>query len=387
MYVIEGKNAKKNVMLMSHHDVVDGDDTWDTDPFHSVIKEDSLYGRGTIDTKTPLFAILMACEELLKEKDAFEGMNLYIGSSNNEEVCGDGIVLAVEYFKKNGIHFDTVLDEGGAITQGMLPGVQGKSAFVAVHEKSRHMFSCKTYQKTKGHGGLVPNKESVIQRMTQFMDEVNHAQIYKGTFYPEVKATFTTHAPYMSFPMNVLFGNFDLFAPLIKKIMMKNPTTSAMLSTSISFTTLFAGTKEDPQIKAKEAEATMFLRCIREEDLYSGLEKIKEIGKKYGVEITEMYRDYCKPSSFSSSSYKILEEVMNEDFPDVIVSPYLLTAGTDARRFSDIADNILRFAPIDLDKAQYASIHSANEHIKIKNIGECVCFYKDFINRMEGDLK
>lgn len=131
----------------------------------------------------------------------------------------------------------------------------------------------------------------------------------------------------------------------------------------------------------------MFLRCIREEDLYSGLEKIKEIGKKYGVEITEMYRDYCKPSSFSSSSYKILEEVMNEDFPDVIVSPYLLTAGTDARRFSDIADNILRFAPIDLDKAQYASIHSANEHIKIKNIGECVCFYKDFINRMEGDLK
>lgn len=151
VYVIEGKNAKKNVMLMSHHDVVDGDDTWDTDPFHSVIKEDSLYGRGTIDTKTPLFAILMACEELLKEKDAFEGMNLYIGSSKNEEVCGDGIVLAVEYFKKNGIHFDTVLDEGGAITQGMLPGIQGKSAFVAVHEKNRHMFSCKTYQKTKGH--------------------------------------------------------------------------------------------------------------------------------------------------------------------------------------------------------------------------------------------
>lgn len=387
VYVIEGENAKKNIMLMSHHDVVDGDSSWDTDPFHSVIKGDALFGRGTIDTKTPLFAILMACEELLEEGYEFDGMNLYIGSSNNEEVCGDGMVLAVDYFKKNGIHFDTVLDEGGAITQGMLPGINGKSAFVAVHEKSRHMYLCKAKQLTKGHGGLNPSSDSVILRISQFINEVNKTKIYKGKFYPEVKATFTTHAPYMSFPMNIVFGHFDFFAPLIKRIMMKNPQTSAMLSTSISFTTFFAGTKEDPQIKAKEAEVTMFLRCLREEDLYLGLEKIKQIGQKYGVEIEEMYRDFCKPSSFTSRSYQILEKVMNENFPDVIVSPYLLTAGTDARRFSDVADHILRFAPIDLDHVQYASIHNANEHIKIKNIGECVCFYKDFIKRMEGDLK
>ena len=67
-------------------------------------------------------------------------INLYIGSSNNEEVCGDGMVLATTYFKEHGIHFDVVLDEGGAITTGMLPGVKNKSAKEAVHEKSRHMF-------------------------------------------------------------------------------------------------------------------------------------------------------------------------------------------------------------------------------------------------------
>ena len=74
---------------------------------------------------------------------------------------------------------------------------------------------------------------------------------------------------------------------------------------------------------------------------------------------------------------------MNENFPDVIVAPFLLTAGTDARRFTDVADSILRFAPIDLDKKQFASIHSANEHIKIKNIGECVLFYKEFVKRFK----
>lgn len=30
-----------------------------------------------------------------------------------------------------------------------------------------------------------------------------------------------------------------------------------------------------------------------------------------------------------------------------------------------VADNIFRFAPIDLDQAQYASVHGANEHIKL----------------------
>ena len=381
VYVIKGRNAKKNIMLMSHHDVVEGDEAWDTDPFNAQIKDGAMWGRGTIDTKTPLFAELQACEELLSEGYDFEGINVYIGSSDNEEVCGDGMVLATRYFRENGIHFDVVLDEGGAITEGMIPGVKNKSAMVAVHEKSRHLYRVSTKGMNKGHGGLNPSDDSAILRLTQFINEVNGSKIYKGAFSSEVRGTFETHAPYMPFPLSVLFGNLTLFSPLIKKIMLSIPQTKAMLSTSITFTNFFAGTKDDPQIKAKEAEATMFLRCIREDDLLRGLEKIKAIAKKYGVEIEEIERDYCQPSSFDSKPYKLLEEIMNENFPDVIVAPFLLTAGTDARRFTDVADSILRFAPIDLDKKQFASIHSANEHIKIKNIGECVLFYKEFVKR------
>ncbi|MBQ8210583.1 MAG: M20/M25/M40 family metallo-hydrolase [Clostridia bacterium] len=382
VYVVKGKNAKKNIMLMSHHDVVDGDDNWNSDPFCAVEKDGSLWGRGTIDTKTPLFAELQACEELLAEGYDFDGINLYIGSSNNEEVCGDGMVLATEYFKNNGIHFDAVLDEGGAITTGMIPGVSRKSAMVAVHEKSRHMYRCTATQAAKAHGGLNPSDDSAIERMSNFISEVCKARIFKGHFYPEVRATFETHAPHMSFPLNFLFGHLTVFSPLIKKIMLSMPQAKAMLSTSISFTTVFAGSQDDPQIKAKEAVSTMFLRCIREEDLLNGLEKIKKIAEKYGVKIEQTERDYCKPSSFTSRPFKVLEQVMNENFPDVIVAPFLLTAGTDARRFTDVADSILRFAPIDLDKDQFASIHSANEHIKVDNIGQCVCFYKDFLKKI-----
>ncbi len=382
VYLIEGKNAKKNVMLMSHHDVVDGDDSWNTDPFQAVERDGALWGRGTIDTKTPLFAELQACEELLQEGYDFDGINLYIGSSNNEETCGDGMVLATTYFRENGVSFDVVLDEGGAITTGMIPGVKQKSAMVAVHEKSRHVYRCVTKRNTKGHGGLNPNTDDALVRMSRFIDEVSKKKLEAGSFSEEVKATFTEHASYMSFPLNILFGNFGLFGPLIKQIMYRIPQTRAMLSTGVSFTTMFAGAKEDVQVKAKEAEATLFLRCVREEQMKKTLEKIKQIGVKYGVEIEEMSRDYCEPTDFTKRPYQILKSVLNEHFPDVIVAPFLLTAGTDARHFTGIADSILRFAPIDLDKEQYASIHAANEHIKVENIGECVCFYKAFVKRI-----
>ena len=382
-YVIEGKNAAKNILLMSHHDVVEGSDGWQTDPFKAEQKDGWLYGRGTIDTKTPLFAQLQAAEELLAEGCAFEGINLYIGSSNNEEVCGDGMVLATEYFKKEGIRFYAVVDEGGAITEGQIPGVKCKSAVVAVHEKSRHMFRCKAEIDTKGHGGFGGSKDSAVERLSRFITEVSDKKdkIYKGKFYPEVRATFERHVPYMSFPMNFLFGNIRVFAPLIKKIMMGIPAASAMLSTGLSFTTVIAGDPRNPQIRAKTAETMMFLRCVREEDLYQGLEKIKAIGAKYGVTIEEVERYYCVPTDFEGEAYKTVEALLHENFPDVAVVPFLLTAGTDARRFTDIADHILRFAPIDLNKKQFATIHGDDEHIGIENIGECVVFYKDLIGR------
>ncbi len=381
-YVIEGANAKKNVLLMSHHDVVDGSDGWDTDPFCAVEKDGCLWGRGTIDTKTPLFAELQAAEELLREGYDFAGINLYIGSSHNEEVSGDGMVLAVQHFKEAGIRFDVILDEGGAITTGMIPGVKAKSAVVAVHEKSRHLYKCTVKEAVKGHGGLNPVKGSPVESLSAFITSVTNSGGFKASFAPEVEATFTRHAPYMAFPLNVVFGNFRLFAPLIKRIMAGIPQAAAMLTTGCTFPSFRAGDDITPQIKAKEATAHMFLRCVREETLREELVKIRAIGEKYGVEIEEVLRDYCEPTDFAAEPFHVLEALLHDHFPDVIVAPFLLTAGTDARRFTNLSENILRFAPIDLNKSQFGTIHGDNENITIQNIGQCVLFYKEFVKRI-----
>ncbi len=381
-YVLENPNARQNILLMSHHDVVDGGEGWDRDPFCAVEKDGCLYGRGTVDTKTPLFAQLQAVEELLTHAYDFSGINLYIGSSNNEEVSGDGMVLAVDYFKVQGIRFDVILDEGGAITTGMIPGVSAKSAVVAVHEKSRHLYRCTVRENAQGHGGLNPTAGSPVAQLSDFIARVSKRKIFRPAVSPEVRATFTRHAPYMAFPLNVVFGNFTLFAPLIKKIMAGIPQAAAMLTTGLTFTTCHAGDPALPHIKAKEAHAYMHLRCVREEALEKELLEIQKIADACGVEIAQVSRDYCQPTDFTCRPFQVLEAQLNENFPDVVVAPFLLTAGTDARRFTDIADAILRFAPIDLSREQFATIHGKNENITIENIGQCVLFYKDFIQKI-----
>ena len=372
LYEISGKNAVKNILLMSHHDVVIDEGEWEHPAFEAKVVDGAMYGRGTIDTKTPLFAELMAVEELLKEGYDFEGINVFIGSSNNEEVAGDGFPKVHKYFLERGLHFDVVLDEGGAITEKMMPGVKEKSAMVAVHEKGRHRYECVATKREKGHVGLNPTKENAIDNLSAFISEVKDSKIFKKGFAPEVEATFRTHAPYMPYPLRIVFSNFCIFKKLLLNLMGKvSPVAGAMLSTTMSFTKI-EGT-------SLEAKATAFFRCIREDALYKEIEAFKEIAKKYNVEVRETERDYCVPSKVDSEQFKKLKAVLNKNFPDVIVSPFLLTAGTDARHLGDVADAILRFAPIDLDSKQYATIHNANEHIKIYNVGECVCFYRDFI--------
>ena len=50
LYKLKGKNENANVMVMSHHDVVDATGDWQEEPFGGVIKDGKLWGRGTVDT-------------------------------------------------------------------------------------------------------------------------------------------------------------------------------------------------------------------------------------------------------------------------------------------------------------------------------------------------
>lgn len=373
IYKIEGKDKNRNIMLMSHHDVVDAQGEWEHPPFCGEVFDGALWGRGTVDTKTPLFAEFQAIEELLC--DGFEPeCNLYIGSSHNEEIGGDGIPLALRYFEENNISFETILDEGGAIIDPPLAGMKCKCAMMAVHEKGRRRILC-TAKEGTSHAGLSGNTNTPVARMSAFISEVNNSNVFIRRLYPQVKTMFEDLSPYTPFPMRLLFSNLWCFGGLLKMVIPKvNAQAGSMLGTSCTFFEI------EGSYESKECTAKATLRCVDDKDQESDIEKLKKIAEKYGVEITDgEYNEYHAPADMSKPAFSYTKKCVGEIFPYAASAAYILPAGTDARHLSEICPCVIRFAPIEMNAQQFASVHSENENISLSAIGNAVAFYKHYI--------
>ena len=375
IYKIKGKDKTRNIMLMSHHDVVDVSGEWEHDGFSGEIVDGKIWGRGTVDTKTPLFAEFSALEELLNE--GFQPpCNIWIGSSHNEELGGNGIPLANEYFKENNIKFEVILDEGGALIEPPLAGMKAdKCGMVAVHEKGRIYLKC-TATAGNAHASLTAGAQATtVERMSSFINEIMSTDIFIRKINPQVEAMFKHMAPYLAFPMNMLLSNLWLFGGIIKKVMPKiNAQAGGLIGTTCTFNNIEGSTKD------KICTAKAFLRPVNEEDFEKDLEAFKEIAKKYDITV-EMTEDseYHGPADMSKPPFQYTMNCIGEIFPQYPASPFILPAGTDARTLTDVCDCVLRFAPIKLSAQQLGSVHAENENIDIDSVANCVAFYKHFI--------
>ncbi len=375
IYKIKGADETRNIMLMSHHDVVEVNGEWAHEGFSGEIVDGKIWGRGTVDTKTPLFAEFSAIEELLNEGFSFP-CNVWIGSSHNEELGGDGIPKANEYFKENGITFEVILDEGGALIEPPLAGMKSdKCGMVAVHEKGRIYLECSAAA-GNGHASLTAATQATpVERMASFINEVTKNDIFIRRLNPQVEAMFRHMAPYLGFPMNMLMSNLWLFGGIIKKVMPKiNAQAGGLIGTTCTFNNIEGSTN------AKLCTAKAFMRPVDEMDFKKDLEKFREIAKKYDITV-EMTADseYHAPADMSKPQFKYTMNCIGEIFPQYPASPFILPAGTDARTLTDVCQCVLRFAPIRLSAQQLGSVHAENENIDLDTVANCVAFYKHFV--------
>ena len=378
IYKLPGRDASRNIMLMSHHDVVAADGEWVHDPFAGEIADGKLWGRGTVDTKTPLFAEFSALEALLRE--GFEPpCNIWIGSSHNEELGGDGIPEAFRYFKEHGITFEVVLDEGGAVIEPPLGGMKcEKCAMVAVHEKGRYKLLC-TAEAASAHASLTSAANSTpVERMAGFIHEMSTKNVFIRRLNPQVTAMFEHLAPYCGFPMKQLLGNLRLFGGIIKRVMPKlNPQAGGLIGSTCSFSEIRSDS-------SKRCTATAMLKSVDEPDMHKDMEAFIAVAAKYGVEVTvSPDSEYHGPADMTQPQFAYTMACIQTIFPQHPASPMILPAGTDARTLTDICPCVLRFAPITLSRQQLASVHSENENIDLTSIAEAVAFYKHFVGNYQ----
>jgi carboxypeptidase PM20D1 len=375
-------STKLPIGLTSHYDVVpvlEGtEENWEHDPFSGTIADGKIWGRGTLDDKIGVVGILEAAEHLLKEGYQ-PSRDIYVMFGHDEEIGGDeGAASIVSTLKDRGIKFDFVLDEGGAIVENMVPGVDQPVGVVGVSEKG----SATAELSIEGSGGhsSQPKDRTNIGRIASAIAKLEETQFPADLKGPG-EDLFEFVAPEMSFAMKYVFANKFIFEPVIERILLQHPASSALIRTTIAPTIFHAG--EQYNALPEKASAIINLRLMPGDSLEEVKGYIEKTIDDEDIKVTIEGSEASGVSAVDSWHFRTIQQSAINVYDDAIIAPYLMFAGSDAKHYDSIAENTYRFLPVQLTSEDLNRMHGTNEHISIDKYLKAISFYMEVIREAD----
>ncbi|NDV43031.1 M20 family peptidase [Flagellimonas sediminis] len=374
LYTWEGSDtSKKPIILMSHQDVVPVDQPtlsdWEAPPFAGKITDTHIIGRGTLDDKSSLMALMESIETLLKESFT-PSQTIYLAFGHDEELGGEnGAQKIAAYLKDKSIHAAMTLDEGGLLAENMVPGFDKTIAMLNLAEKGYASFNL--IVETKGGHSSSPPKDNTLGMLAQAIVDLENNQLPYKLVKP-IDYQFEYMGAEMPFFKRMAFANPWLF---------KGPVLKALNAHTTTAPTIVEGGVKDNVIPTV-GKATINFRILPGETVASVKEHIeKTVGDKVKVELAGFAVDPSPVSGIDSDAFKNLETTIRSVFPDVVVVPGLIGGGTDARYFYGVSDDVYRFYPIRISPESFSRFHGIDEKISKENYKEMVEFSYQMIKR------
>ncbi|WP_157971418.1 M20 family peptidase [Dyella sp. C9] len=373
------------IILMAHQDTVPVDpDTrarWTRDPWSGDVQDGVVWGRGALDDKASLVSILEAGEQLLQQ--GFKPRRtIYFAFGSDEERGGaQGAMAIVELLKQRGVHAQLVLDEGGAYTNGLMPGVSGDLAMVGIAEKG-YVSVRLSVQAAGGHSSQPP-PQSAIGILSQALVRLE-AQQMPARLAPTATAMFDALAPMLPFPARMAVRNRWLLGPMLISQLSKTPSGNAMVRTTTAETTFNAGVKDN--VLPTVAVATVNFRILPGDSVADVLEHVRKTVADPRVTIApgDEQADASPTSPVDGEGLRLVRETIQQTSPGVPVVPYLVTAATDAAHYVPVSTEQLRFVPYHLTPTTIERFHGINEGIPVSDYLNCVQFAAQFMRNAAG---
>ncbi len=367
-----GKDSSKTAVMMSHYDVVPADEEkWEKPPFAGVIEDGVLWGRGTLDTKVTLNAAMSAAEYLIGQ--GFQPENdICFAFSGGEEVNGKGAVHIVDYFESKGIRPILVVDEGGAVVEGVFPGVKEACAMIGIAEKG--MINAKyRVQSGGGHASAPPVKSPIPTLATACRKVIDHP--FKMHITKPVAEMFDTLARHSTFLYKVIFANLWCFKPVLDLICRKSGgDMNALVRTTTAFTQAEGSSARN--VLPTEACLVSNMRLNPADSVAGAAAYLKKTVADDSVEITVM--ESSEPSAISQTNCESWDKVaasVAETWAGCIVTPYLMVQCSDSRHYGRISDHVYRFSAMDMTGEERKTVHGNDERIRLDAIARSVEFY------------
>src|SRR5947209_9033332 len=234
LYTWKGTDESlKPLLLMAHQDVVPiepgTEGRWTHPPFDGQIADGFIWGRGSLDDKGSMIGILEAVEMLLRENYQ-PRRTIYLAFGHDEEVGGPrGATAIAELLQSRGVELESVLDEGGAITEGFIKGLTKSAALVGTGEKG--FMSVQLSVETEGGHSSAPPPQTAVGIVSAAIAHLEEnpmpARVDGAT-----EAMLGYLGPEMNFPQRVALANLRFFRPLILRQFASTPATNASIRTT-----------------------------------------------------------------------------------------------------------------------------------------------------------
>ena len=279
-----GKAAGDAAVMMAHYDVVPvNEENWDKPPFAGIIEDGILWGRGTLDTKVTFNGVLSAANHLIGTGFQPEH-DIYFAFSGGEEVNGLGAPNIVQYFVDNNITPSIVVDEGGAVVEGVFPGVKTPCGLIGIAEKG--MMNAQYRTVSAGGHASAPKPHTPVGVLAAACKKVEDHPFQMHLTKP-VAEMFDTLGRYSTLLYRVIFANLWCFGWVLDLLgKSSGGEMNALLRTTVAFTQMEGSSARN--VIPPEAKMVANMRLNPADSVASALEYLKKTVNDPSVEITAL---------------------------------------------------------------------------------------------------
>lgn len=378
LFIWEGRN--KNLLpglFLAHSDVVPAAvESWDVDPFLGARRDGYIWGRGAMDNKSTIVGMLAAAEELL-EHQYVPPRTLYFAIGHDEETGGSGGAAAIaRYLQDRNLKMAYILDEGGPVIDGAIPGLAKPAALIGIAEKGYLTVRLSSHEQG-GHSAMPPST-TALTRLLDALSRIN-ARPMPARFADATRQMFLYLAPHMDWFPRMLFANLWLSESLIVNKLAHRPSTNATIRSTGVVTVVEAGEREN--VLPEQAQALINYRLLPGDSDETVLSYIQEQieDSHITVSIEASYIPASATTPTDSAVFSSLQTSIAEVFPAAIIAPFMTVVATDSKHYRSLSDNIFRFLPLRMHNSDLSRIHGRNERISEEDLQRLIIFYMRFI--------
>ena len=359
---LEGGNEPA-LLLLHHSDVVPADmEHWDMDPLSGLLRSDTIYGRGALDTKGLGIIHLQTFLALHRSGAPLNRDVIFMATADEEAGGFYGVGWLVDNRAELFQNVGALLNEGGGGTL-----LDGKPQFGVEVTQKVPLWLKLVAVGEPGHGSR-PQVASAVNRLIRALYNIQNYE-FAPRIIPAVDAHFKAIAPHSNEFWRPHYQNMSETVQnrdVLLRLQIEDPTLHALTRNACSITMLEGSSKIN--VVPPDASAQIDCRLLPDQPLDEFEEELAGVINDPSIRIERIMGFSPAVSSTDTDTYRAIEHVIGRHYPAARVNPIVQTGFTDSHFFRDLGIASYGFSPAITPAQDRSSVHGNNERVSAEQI-------------------